>query len=418
MKYYLAIISNSLMYKIAIAFFAAYPIFTSIVWIITTLLYYQRREHVPDPEFYRINEKPFVSIIIPIYFEEKIIAQTIESALEANYPNFEVLVVDDGSRDGTQKIVRLFMHDKHLKFIRKDKNEGKSMAINDALPLTKGSIIVVIDGDARIHPEFLNYVVPHFVKLPRVAAITGNPRVSNTQRLLTKIQAIEFSSIISILKRSQTIWGRILTVSGVVSAYRKSALMDVGLFDPGMATEDISLSWKLQKRFYDIRYEPRAIAEMQVPNTVLGLWRQRVRWAKGLGQVLRANANIWLKWRYRRLWPVFLEANFSIIWAYCFVVLTTFWILSYSIGYKPLGASPIPNWWGMLVATFALTQLLVGVVLDRQYDKSITSYYFWAVLYPLFYWIYMSLVTFISTPIGFLRRPYSPVKWHTERKQV
>jgi len=104
-------------------------------------------------------------------------------------------------------------------------------------------------------------------------------------------------------------------VSGAICAFRKSAMVDVGLFDPEMATEDIALTWKLQRRFYDVRYEPRAVVAMQVPETLKGLYHQRRRWATGLAQVLRRNAVMFTDWRSRRLWPAFIEAVLSVLWA-------------------------------------------------------------------------------------------------------
>jgi biofilm PGA synthesis N-glycosyltransferase PgaC len=393
-------VSESLVYKLALLFFAVYPITTSITWVISTLIYYYRRENKPDKSFYEVNEKPFVSILVPCFYEEQNLFPTLASLTNLNYSNYEVIVIDDGSRDKTWKVARRFLVNDHFRFLRKTKNEGKSMALNDAILVARGEIIVVIDADARVKPDFLNFIVPHFVRFPRLGGLTGNPRVANHQTLIGKVQAIEFTSIVSVLRRSQSVWGRILTVSGVVSAFRKSALLDVGLFDPDMATEDIALSWKLQKKFYDIRYEPRALVYMQVPETLKNLWKQRFRWAKGLGQVLRKNWDIFTSIKYRRLWPVFIEAVLSIAWAYCLIVLTVFWVISYSLGLKPLGSSPIPNWWGMLIATACLWQLLVGVLVDKAYEPTITRYYLWAVLYPLGYWFYMSLITFFATPAG------------------
>jgi biofilm PGA synthesis N-glycosyltransferase PgaC len=185
------------------------------------------------------------------------------------------------------------------------------------------------------------------------------------------------------------------------------------MFSPDMSTEDIDLSWKLQLRFYDIRYEPRAIVWMRVPATFRGLWRQRRRWATGLAQVLRRYGPQTFNWKARRLWPLVGESFLSILWAYCFVILTSLWILCYSIGYPPVGASPIPNWWGMLIGTMCLLQLMTGVLLDRRYDKRIPVYYFTAVFYPLMYWILMAVITVISTPGAMLdaRKKRGPVRW-------
>jgi biofilm PGA synthesis N-glycosyltransferase PgaC len=183
-----------------------------------------------------------------------------------------------------------------------------------------------------------------------------------------------------------------------------------------MATEDIDLSWKLQLRHWDIRYEPRAVVWMRVPATLRGLWRQRLRWARGLAEVLRRHGPAAAEWRCRRLWPLIFESWLSISWAYCFVVLTLLWVFCYAFGYPPVGASPIPNWWGMLIGTMCLLQLLTGVLLDRRYDRDIPVYYFTAVFYPLLYWIIMAIVTSIATPRAILRRPNEgPVRWKPVR---
>ena len=206
-----------------------------------------------------------------------------------------------------------------------------------------------------------------------------------------------------------------MTVSGVMTLYRISAIEDVGLFVYDASTEDISTSWKLQRRKYDMRYEPRAMVDMQVPPTLRGLWRQRMRWAKGLAQVLRRNAGIWTDWTQRRLYPVYVEASLSIVWAYSFVLLTALWFTTWVLGVPLLGATPVPALWGMLIATISLAQLAVGIWMDRRYDPSAARYYGWAAWYPLIYWIQMAIITVISTPSGLLH-PKSVGTWHTPRE--
>jgi poly-beta-1,6-N-acetyl-D-glucosamine synthase len=301
-----------------------------------------------------------------------------------------------------------------VRLLEKRVNEGKAMALNDAIPILRGEIVVTVDADIRPRPDVLEHLVPHF-RDGRVAAVAGNPQVSNTRSLLAKIQATEFASIVSVLRRAQRVWGRILTVSGAICAFRKGAMVDVGLFDPDMATEDIALSWKLQRRFYDIRYEPRAVCAMQVPETLRELWRQRRRWAKGLAQVLRKHLDMFLDWRTRRMWPVLIEAICSVLWAYLTVTLVGFWALSYAVGLKPLGANPVPNFWGMVIATVALLQLGVGVWLDRHYNRGIGRFYLWAAIYPLFYWMVMLVITVVATPAALLGRGGATTHWHTRR---
>lgn len=411
-------IEASPLYWVALAFFAGYPVLASLVWSSTALTYYLRREHRKPMDPPELVDPPSVSVLIPSYCEEAHIAETVEACLAIDYPDFEVVVVDDGSEDATVDVVEPYVVDGRVRLITKTRNEGKAMALNDAIPCCNGEIVLVVDADASPEPDILRHVVPHF-EAPRVAAVTGNPRVVERDTLLSKLQVIEFTSIVSLLRRAQRIWGRILTVSGVVAAFRRSALIDVGLFSPDMATEDIDMTWKLQKRFYDVRYEPHAIVWMRVPTTLRALWSQRRRWAEGLAQVLRRHApDVFLDWRRRRMWPVATEAVLSIVWAYAFVGLTAVWALSLLLGRPPAGASPFPNAWGMALATLAIAQLGLGVLFDARYERSVLRYFPVAVLYPAIYWMLMAIITAVSTPAGLLRgaTKRGPARWRTVRE--
>ena len=405
-------------YWVILVFFGFYPVFSAIVWLTTSIIYFTRKERLPEEkeaDLYALPyPPPMVSVLIPTYCEEKMIESTIEGALRIDYPNFEVVVVDDGSTDGTVARITPYVESGRVRLIQKTVNEGKAMALNDALLCLNGEIVLTIDADAVVDPRILRYLVPHFSSA-RVAAVTGNPRVSNRRTLLSKIQLIEFTSIVGLLRRAQRVWGRIQTVSGVVVAFRKKALFDVGLFDPSMATEDIDMSWKLQKRFWDIRYEPKGLVWMQVPETLGAFFKQRKRWAIGLGQVLRKHLGILLHKKNLRQWPVAYESILSILWSFCFVILTSLWIFSYAIGIPPVGAHPIPNFWGMMIASVCITQLTAGVILDRHYDRSVLAYAPYTVLYPLLYWAITSVIAFLYTPVGVFRRRPEVTLWKTNR---
>ncbi len=410
----LAAIQHSAVYWAAMIYFAAYPIVTSILWITTSFFFRTRWESLRDaPPLPDVP--PFVSLLIPAHNEARVIGDALRAACAIDYPDYEIVVVDDGSTDETLRVVESFVTKGRVRQIHKAQNEGKAMALNDALPCLNGEIVLILDADAEPEPDILRRIVPHF-EHARVAAVTGNPRVKNVDTFLARLQLIEFTSIVSLLRRSQRIWGRIMTVSGVVAAFRKSAILDVGGFSPDMPTEDIELTWKLQKRFWDVRYEPRARVWMTVPSTLRGLIAQRRRWARGLMQVLRRHRDVMVHWRYRRMWPIFVESSLSILWAICFVSLTSLWMFSWAAGYPPVGAHPIPNLWGMVIATLAMLQLLTGTLMDRKYDPDTLKYYPYAVYYPIVYWMILALTHFVS--IGWLfRRPQrQAVRWHTERK--
>lgn len=402
-------------YAAVLVYYAFYPLASSITWILTSILFYVRRERRTPEGFYDLPETPVVSVLIPAYCEARMIARTIEATLAIDYPALEVVVVDDGSTDDTVAAVMPFVRSGRVRLVRKTTNEGKAMALNDAIPCLEGELVLIMDADAVPEPDILKQFVPHF-RSARVGGVTGNPRVANRETLLSKLQLMEFASIVSLLRRSQRIWGRMLTMSGVVGIFRRSALIDAGLYSPEMATEDIDITWKLHLLHYDVRYESRALVWMQVPSSFVGLFRQRMRWAKGLGQVLRRHGHVLFRWRERRSWPVLIEAGMSVAWAYCMVLLTILWALSLAFRYPPVGVSPFPNWWGMLIATTCLCQLLTGTLLERRYDRSLPGYYVVAIFYPVIYWIMMAVVTVVATPLGFRGPGREPVRWRTARE--
>ncbi len=389
-------------YGALLVYFAWYPMATSAMWIYTAIIYFRRREHRDEDSaasFYRLDRTPRVSFLIPAFNEEDNIAETVAGVLAVDYPDFEVVVIDDCSTDGTLARLQPLADAGRIRLIRKRVNEGKAMALNDALPLCTGELLMVMDADAIPDPGILKAMVPHF-RSPRVGAVTGNPRVVNRDSFLAKLQAIEFASIISLMRRAQRVWGRIMTMSGVVGIFRREALQDVGYYSPEMATEDIDITWRLQIRHWDVRYESQAVMWMRVPQSLKGLWRQRRRWALGLSQVMHRHWRTVLHWEHRRFWPVIVEASLSVAWAYTYVFLSLVWIISYALGYPPVGASPIPNFWGMLIATVCVLQLITGVMLDRNYDRTLPRYFVHAVFYPLIYWILMAVITVVTHPRG------------------
>ena len=415
---YLGIIENTWIYLAAVGFYGLYPIVTSFVYVVTAVIFYVRRPPKPV-QMLSDNELPFVSVVIPAYCEEGVIGESIRGVLNMDYPRFEVIVVNDGSSDRTGAVIRSFLRDKRVRLLDKKINEGKAMALNDALLCARAELILIMDADAVPDRNLLRAMVPHF-RWGRVAAVAGNPRVRNTGNLLSRLQAIEFSSVIGLMRRAQRIWGRVMCVSGVVGMFRKSAIIDAGMFTPGMATEDIDLTWKLQTKFYDIRYEPTAMVWMIVPENLRLWWKQRRRWALGLGQVLKRHAGVFADWRYRRMHPLYIESALSYLWALTFIFVTAFWIFSYAVGHPPRGGSPVPNFWGMLLYTACLIQLACGTWMDSKYDPDILHHYPVSIIYPTFYWFLLTITSCVYTTRGLIKRIEltTPMRWHIEHSYV
>jgi len=378
-----------------------YPLIMSTFWIIGGLLFYYRREKKPELP---LTKTPKVSILVPCYNEESTIENTMEKINNLNYPNYEIIAINDGSKDNTEKILNdLAQKYEKLRVIQLKANAGKANALYLGLIASKGEFLVGLDADAYLDPNALTYMIPHFITPnygERVGAVTGNPRVRNRSSLLAKIQLCEFSSIVGLIKRTQRLLGKVMTVSGVVVVFRKSALIDCGLWDRDLITEDIGVTWKLQKRFWDIRYEPRAVCWMLVPETLIGLWKQRVRWAQGGLEVIIRHRDIFLSWKYRRLMPVYFEQVFSIIWAIAWSILFIMALIQISIGKQHFF---FMFWQGQYLSLLCLVQFAVAMTLDRRYDEKLLKYYLWAIWYPTFYWYFNGIVILRAIPKALFR---------------
>ena len=371
-----------------------YPLYMSFVWIIGALLFYWRREMKPRNS--NLDTYPSYSIIIPAHNEEGDIEETIENLRNLDYPSYKVLVVDDGSTDRTAEIIDT-LADKYpgwLKAVHLMPNSGKSKAINAGVLLCEGELILIVDADCLVDKNILKMMAWHFAKSPTVGAVTGNPRIRNRTTLLGKIQIGEYSSIIGLIKRAQRILGKILTVSGVVASFRKSAFIRCGLFSSDTVTEDIDMTWKLERAGWDVRFEPRALAWILTPETIKGLWNQRVRWAQGGIEVMKKHRDIWLHFSEKRLWPVYLEYVVSIFWAFSVAFMLLSWLSAFVLCHfnipfiRPICYLVSPSWAGGILATMCLIQTLISLYIDSRYEsRSLLRYYYWIIWYPFFYWM-------------------------------
>jgi biofilm PGA synthesis N-glycosyltransferase PgaC len=410
-----------------IDFFAAYsyyyPLFMSYLWMIGAVFYYFHYERPAKP--YRGKdrdgpeippvpaEQPLVTIVVPCHNEGRDIEDTVAYLLASTYPNFDVLLVDDGSSDDTRQILdALAARHAKVRVIHCARNQGKAIALTTAALMTPAQFLCCIDADALLDPEALSWMMAHFHS-SRVGAVTGNPRVRNRSTLLGRLQVGEFSSIVGLIKRAQRTYGRIFTVSGVVACFRKAALHDVGYWSPGMLTEDIDISWKMQIRFWDVRFEPKAQCWILAPETLRGLWQQRLRWSTGGIQVLVKNWRIEHLWKNRRMWPVLLEYVMSVVWAYSMFSLLLLWVVGLAIDLPPQFRveSFLSGWSGVMVGTTCLLQVGVSLSLDARYDNGSVRTFFWMIWYPLAYWMFNMVTTIVAAPRALLRNTGKRALW-------
>ena len=401
-----------------------YPLYMSFIWTVGGLLFYFRRERKPQPGIARY---PVFSIVIPARNEENNIEETVCLLEGLDYPAYEVIVVNDGSTDSTGSILDKLLKEypQWLKVVHLKPNSGKANALNVGISLSKGELVLVMDADCRLEPATLRVMAYHFVTSPRVAAVTGNPRIINRTTLLGKIQVGEYTSIIGLIKRSQRVLGKMLTVSGVIAAFRKCALIECGMFDADTVTEDIDMTWKLQKRFWEVRYEPRALCWILSPETIRGLWRQRIRWSQGGLEVIRKHADIWKDWRQRRFWPIYIEYVAAACWTFSLGLLVAIWCTQYALfalrilEYLPKQPFIPPGWTGSVLALMCLIQFMVSLYIDSHYEKkTLLKYYFWIIWYPFFYWIISGLTVFIGVFNVFIKKSGVTSKWESPDRGI
>jgi biofilm PGA synthesis N-glycosyltransferase PgaC len=188
-----------------------------------------------------------------------------------------------------------------------------------------------------------------------------------------------------------------MTVSGVVAVFRKKALLDSGLWDRDLITEDIGITWKLQRRFWDIRYEPRALCWILVPETLSGFWKQRIRWAQGGLEVLIRHWKIIFSWKNRRLIPILIEQLASVVWAISWLMVTLWMLYKWAL----TGNLNLIHWQGQYLLMLCLFQFLIAMRLDQNYDEKLLRYYAWAIWYPTFYWYFNALIVVRAIPKAF-----------------
>jgi biofilm PGA synthesis N-glycosyltransferase PgaC len=310
-----------------------------------------------------------------------------------------------------------------VRIVTLEQNFGKAMALRAGALASRAEFLMCVDADALLAEDALLWMIPHFLQGARVAAVTGNPRVQNKRGLLARIQIGEFASIIGMVKRSQRDIGRLFTVSGVHVCFRRRALHDIGYWSPETVTEDIDISWQLQIHYWDIRYEPHALSWIVVPETLRGLWRQRLRWARGGIEAALKFSHLLRHWSERRMWPVLIEYILGAIWCYAWLLTVVFFLLTWLLPeYWPVDyavPSLVPRWTGVVLAMTSLLQFTVGLFLDSRYEKGIFRNLYWAIWYPMVYWTLTSITTVVAIPQALLRRGHQHyARWQSPERGV
>ncbi|HEX6077219.1 MAG TPA: glycosyltransferase [Micromonosporaceae bacterium] len=229
-----------------------------------------------------------VSVIVPVYNEERLIAATVRSLWASRYPELEVIVVDDGSTDRTADVVEA-LGLPGVTLLRKA-NGGKSSALNIGVAAASHDLIVMVDGDTVFEPTSLRRLVQPFGD-PRVGAVAGNVKVANRRRLLGRWQHIEYVTGFNIDRRLYETLQCMPTIPGAIGAFRREVLQRVGGVSGTTLAEDTDLTMAISRTGWRVVFEETARAWTEAPQSLSQLWRQRYRWSYGTLQAM---------WKHRR----------------------------------------------------------------------------------------------------------------------
>lgn len=235
---------------------------------------------------------PSVSILIPAFNEEDSIESTIKNILEIDYPknNLEIIVIDDGSTDRTYEIAKKY--EGKIKILRKE-NGGKASALNLGILNAKNEFIAVIDADSLLERDALKNCMKYFDEKD-VAAVTSHILPKEKNKLLEKLQNIEFM-IIALTRKLKERLNIIDATPGPLSVYKKSVLVNLGMFDENNLTEDIEIAWRILRNGYKIKMAYDAFVYSRYPSSFRKWWAQRTRWNIGGLQTLFKHLDCMIK---------------------------------------------------------------------------------------------------------------------------
>ncbi len=357
---------------------------------------------------------PLVSIIVPAYNEEVNAVGSVESLLDGDYPNFDIIFVDDGSTDQTyEKVSRAFAGHPKVRVLTKP-NGGKASALNFGILQSKADYVVCIDADTKLRPDAVSRLMEHFAPVlppgsapqpPKggeevpaivetdmpgrglVGAVAGNVKVGNRVNLLTRWQSIEYISSQNFDRKAFSWLNAITVVPGAIGAFRKKAIEEAGGFTTDTLAEDCDLTVRILRCGYIIENDNRAIAMTEAPETLRMLMKQRFRWSYGVMQTFWKNRDALLNWKYRWLGWVALPNILIFQYIIPFVIpLADFFMI---VGLLTGNASKIAGYY----LVFMLVDLAVAV-LAFSFEKENIARLFWLIPQRLFWRWLMWLVLF------------------------
>jgi poly-beta-1,6-N-acetyl-D-glucosamine synthase len=339
-----------------------------------------------------LHQLPPVSIIVPAYNEGPVIERALTSLMKLDYPEYEVLVVDDGSTDDTLRIASEWEGQRgpgEFRVVTKP-NGGKASALNAGIAMSKHPLVFCMDADSYIEPRTLLEGARHFAD-PAVGAVAGNVKVENRGKLITKLQALEYIEGLNMPRRAQGFVSAVNIVPGPVGLFRREALEEIGGYDTDTFAEDADLTLKMMSAGWRVEYEDQAIAWSEAPERWMDLAQQRYRWTRGILQAIRKRKGLFLRpFPDFPLWVSTVQLGFeALVWP----VMNVFAHLFFAIVALMFGAGELIVYWMILLTLLDLVAALVTVSMEEESLALVPM----ALIYRFVFILFLDVVKMFAT---------------------
>lgn len=396
MAYLLTIFSSSLLFLLV--YFQ--------VFLLLTLFEHQQGQTEPPTDSKTLSRKPTVTILVPVFNEEKTVEGTVNSLLALNYPpdKLKVMIVDDGSTDSTWNLIQKFSGHPQI-VLHKKENGGKYTALNHGIKHTDSEFIGCLDADSFVDSEALNYILPYFDD-EQTMAVTPSLKIQSPDTIIGLMQNAEYNLGVFTRKIFSILDAQYVT-PGPFSIFRKETFKKVGVYRHAHNTEDLEMALRLQEQHYKITNAHKAIVYTAGPRTLYKLYRQRVRWTGGFIQNVIDYRRLILNPKYGNFGMLVLPAAlYSIIGSMFFLCYQAFdliiqsynqyvnfeavgWDISWKLGWPQLTA----EWWyynaqsSLLLGVFTIGLIVFSVWYGKRLagapDNRMSDIFFFIVLYAL-----------------------------------
>lgn len=362
-----------------------------------------------------IESLPMISIIIPVKDEEKVVARLLKALLRLDYPaeKREIIIVEDGSSDGTVEICKEYArrYPEQVKLLRKPVSNGKPSALNYALKYVKGDIIAFFDADSVPEPDILRRAIAYFHD-PSVAAVQGRLcSINADENMLTKFISYEEAVWSEAYLQGKDALGLFVHLRGSCQFIRRSILMKLNGFDEGVLSEDMELSVRLVKTGYKIRYASDIRSWQETPSSLRQLFRQRIRWFRGTMQVALRYGRLMSKPNRKTI-----DAELTLFGPFVLIASLACYLLAFFASFNMFNLDAFIQFLTRLsVVGTSVTLTVCGTALAYISKPRKLSNILW-LPFIYFYWSLQALIAFYAVLLIATRRPQKWIK--TEKTGV